>query len=337
MRISAFRRLGGGAIVVGAAIAFAPSGITAAATPPGHDRHLAPTPRDYLAGWGTARNRTITFDLLAHEHWLADHGVELRQWGPDPATRKVEIFLAHYTADAARLLRARYGPAVEISKAAIGPGFLLNRRNDSPPFNGGDRLSNGCSSGPVVFGNHSSSTTYVLSAGHCSPLGATVSVGRKLMGKVVKRQFKNHGLDTELINDLGGGYNGEIWGGGANDANPPTFIEDGTLFAQHGALITNDSAKSGQINGIKVLRVDQMYKLKARGITIIDLTEVYKRGRAICRAGDSGGAWIKVEGGGLAKVVGTTSIGAGPVNGGFKFCYIEQIGSITRAFRVHVP
>jgi hypothetical protein len=336
MRLSALRRLSGGTLLVGAVMAFALAGVGAEAAPSGHHRDRAAGPNAYLAGWGTVRNRAITYDILAHEHWLADHGVDLRQWGPDPTTGKVEVFLARYSAASLRVLQARYGPDVEVSRTAIGPGYLLNRRNDSPPFNGGDELSDSCTSGPVVFGNHSSKT-YVLSAGHCSALGTTIKVGANVMGKVVKREFKNHGLDTELINDLGGGYNGQVWGGGPGAVNPPTFIEDGTLFAQRNAIITNDSAVSGQTNGIKVLRVNQMFHLTKRHITIIDLTETYRRGQAICRPGDSGGPWIKTESGGLAKVVGTTSIGAGRVHDGFKFCYIEQIGSITRAFNVHVP
>ncbi len=86
MWLSAPRRLGGGAVMVGAATAFALAGVTAAAAPPGHDRDRAPAQGAYLAGWGTVRNRTITYDILAHEQWLAGHGVELRQWGPDPVT-----------------------------------------------------------------------------------------------------------------------------------------------------------------------------------------------------------------------------------------------------------
>lgn len=335
MRLSTLRRLSG-TLLIGAVTAFAIGGVGAEAAPSGHHRDGATGPNAYLAGWGTVRNRTITYNILADERWLAAHGVDLRQWGPDPATGKVEVFLARYSAASRRLLVSRYGPDVEVSRTAIGPGHLLNRRNDSPPFNGGDELNDDCSSGPVVFGNHSSKT-YVLSAGHCSAVGATIKVGAQVMGRVVKREFKNHSLDTELINDLGGGYNGQVWGGGPGAGNPPTFIEDGTLFAQRNATITNDSAASGQTNGIKVLRVNQMFHVKKPDITIINLTEASRHGQAICRPGDSGGPWIKTESGGLAKIVGTTSIGAGRVRGGFKFCYIEQIGSIERAFKVHVP
>src|SRR6185312_8898264 len=180
MGLPTLRRLSGGTIIVGAILALALAGTEAGAgaraAPARHPHDGARGPGSYLAGWGTVRNRTITYDILAQEHWLADHGVELRQWGPDPVTGKVEIFLARYSAASRRLLMARYGPAIEVSGTAMGPGYLLNRRNDSPPFNGGDKLRNTCSSGPVVFGNHSSKT-YVLSAGHCSPLGATIKVG----------------------------------------------------------------------------------------------------------------------------------------------------------------
>jgi hypothetical protein len=272
---------------------------------------------------------------LADEHLLASHGVDLRQWGPDPASGKVEIFLARYTAAAAALLTARYGAAVIVAPTATGLGVRLNRRNDSAPFDGGDDLSNGCSSGPVVLSRRGN-TSYVLSAGHCSKrVGQTIHVGGNLMGKVIKRELKNHGLDSEMINDLGGGYNGSVWGGGPNEANPPVYAEDGALFAKPGTLISNDSAVSGQINGIKVLRVNQMFE--EGGITTIDLTEVYKHGHPICRGGDSGGPWIKLMAGGLAKIVGTTVLGVHRVSGGFKYCFIQQINSIMRAFNVRVP
>ncbi len=84
------------------------------------------------------------------------------------------------------------------------------------------------------------------------------------------------------------------------DHRPPTYAEDGALFAKPGTLISNGSAYSGQINGIKVLRVNQM--LRERGITTNDLPEVYKHGHQICRGGDSGGPWIKLEAGGLAMI-----------------------------------
>ena len=186
--------------------------------------------------------------------------------GPDQASGKVKIYLDRYTAVARRLLLARYGNAVVVATQTIGKPVRLNRRNDLPPFNGGDRLDNTCSSGPTVIGNHGQ-TTYMLSAGRCAVLGATINTHRQLMGHVVSRQLANGSIDAESVNDLGGSYNGSVWGGGPTEANPPSYIEDGSLFAQPRSLVTNDSATSGEIRGISVIAVSQM--LTVGGITTV--------------------------------------------------------------------
>ena len=52
--------------------------------------------------------------LRADHDWLADQGAVLSQWGPDPGTAKVRIYLAHFTESAAQLLSERYGAAIVV-------------------------------------------------------------------------------------------------------------------------------------------------------------------------------------------------------------------------------
>jgi hypothetical protein len=149
-----------------------------------------------------------------------------------------------------------------------------------------------------------SQTTYMISAGHCANLGAAVKTHGQLMGDVVNRRLANGTIDAERINDLGGGYNGSVWGGGPTDTSPPTYIEDGSLFAQPGSLVTNDSATSGEVRGITVDAVNQM--LTEGGITTVLLTKVSKGGARICAGGNSGGPWIQHEG--STEVIAPTGI-----------------------------
>ena len=50
--------------------------------------------------------------LNADRDLLASLGVELSQYGPDPDSGKVRIYLAHFTEAARQLLADRYGQAV---------------------------------------------------------------------------------------------------------------------------------------------------------------------------------------------------------------------------------
>ena len=50
--------------------------------------------------------------LNADHDLLAGLGVELSQWGPDPDSGKVRVYLAHFTEAARQLLAERYGSGV---------------------------------------------------------------------------------------------------------------------------------------------------------------------------------------------------------------------------------
>jgi hypothetical protein len=65
-------------------------------------------------GSGSARHKAIMERLRADREWLAEQGVQLSQWGPDPGSGKVRVYLQHYSDDARQVLVDRYGQDIEV-------------------------------------------------------------------------------------------------------------------------------------------------------------------------------------------------------------------------------
>jgi AcrR family transcriptional regulator len=59
-------------------------------------------------------NTAVCERLRADREWLATQGVELSQFGPDPVSGKVRIYLARYSETAHQALEGRYGSAVVV-------------------------------------------------------------------------------------------------------------------------------------------------------------------------------------------------------------------------------
>jgi hypothetical protein len=62
----------------------------------------------------SAEHRAIMDRLRADQEWLADHGVQLSQWGPDAVSGKVRVYLARFTESERDLLIERYGSAIVV-------------------------------------------------------------------------------------------------------------------------------------------------------------------------------------------------------------------------------
>ena len=56
--------------------------------------------------------------LRADREWFAAQGIELAQFGPDPDSGKVQVYLAHRSERARQLLADRYGPAIVVAEEA---------------------------------------------------------------------------------------------------------------------------------------------------------------------------------------------------------------------------
>jgi hypothetical protein len=66
------------------------------------------------SGSTSAEQEAIMAQLNADHDWLASQGAVLSQWGPDPGSGKVRVYLAHFTQAAQQLLSERYGPAIVV-------------------------------------------------------------------------------------------------------------------------------------------------------------------------------------------------------------------------------
>ncbi|HEX9517624.1 MAG TPA: hypothetical protein VF940_15785 [Streptosporangiaceae bacterium] len=76
-------------------------------------------------GWGSPRNLATSRRIESDESFLHSRHVYLSQWGPDSVTGKIEVYLVHYSARAARILYARYGCAINVSRRSQQYGTRL--------------------------------------------------------------------------------------------------------------------------------------------------------------------------------------------------------------------
>jgi len=159
---------------------------------------------------GHAAMMRLVAELTEQSNTLRSDGIELIKWGPDPSKGKVSIQLAKptaldlasltkatgldssavtaetYLARAAALLRARFGDGLYVQDTYQEPLTLDHRRNDTPPFAGGDNITSPkeeCTGGfPVV--RNGTSSTFMLTAGHCLDGPWYIDETSTLMGNV---------------------------------------------------------------------------------------------------------------------------------------------------------
>jgi hypothetical protein len=62
----------------------------------------------------SAEREAIMERLRADQDWLAGQGIQLSQWGPDPDSGKVRVYLANFSEAAGQLLAERYGSAIVV-------------------------------------------------------------------------------------------------------------------------------------------------------------------------------------------------------------------------------
>ena len=65
-------------------------------------------------GSDSSKNTAVISRLAADRKWLAQQGIELSQWGPDPVSGKVRVYLVHYSEDARQVLVNRYGQDIVV-------------------------------------------------------------------------------------------------------------------------------------------------------------------------------------------------------------------------------
>jgi hypothetical protein len=57
---------------------------------------------------------TIMERLSADREWLAERGIQFSQYGPDPCSGKVRVYLEHDSDDARQVLADRYGQGIVV-------------------------------------------------------------------------------------------------------------------------------------------------------------------------------------------------------------------------------
>lgn len=139
-------------------------------------------------------------------HMRFGSGIRLAQWGPDPRSNTVRIWLAHYTAAKARRIKRQLPPGWVSVVAWHGPllSTLGGRDTDHAPFLNGDRIYIQEQDGRLefqctdAFAITTRTGRYGLTAGHCG--GKAIYTNKRrvyLMGRVTYKTYSNHGYDLE--------------------------------------------------------------------------------------------------------------------------------------------
>jgi hypothetical protein len=355
--------------------------LAAAASPPAASPPAAPGSSIWLRnGWLSPQNKLLSARIGADQRYLDRHGASVTQWGPDSVTGRTEVFLTHYNQRAVALLRQRYGPGIEVAPFSEPLGILYARGSDTSPFIGGDFIftpatnvgndTGICSGGPIV--KNSAGELRMLTAGHCTKAvgnfvfrsNASFQHNGPHMGNVVDRVHCNKCLDVSVVNHSAHSrYAAQVWGKKFSTPNEPAYKEVGSAFPSpsncagghptgcSGDLVSSDGAFTGEVNGIRVFRVNQSMKFSCgphctvitRGLSqACSVVENPQPGEFFCddqsakviaQPGDSGGPWIVHGSGSNVHIAGTTVGGNSLGN----IVYYEQIGSILSKFHLTVP
>ena len=318
-----------------------------------------------LNGWISARNEALSARIRSDQSYLSHHGIQLTEWEPDSISGKIKVYLTHYTARAAYAVYARYGCAVTVVHVSEPLAVLTGRGNDGAPYFGGDFIyipgggpgGAWCTGGPIV--KNSSGQLRMLTAGHCAgDLGDFVYRSDRAlqtngphMGNVTQRSWCNGCLDGAVVDASASGssYSASVYGGGDNGT--PSYTEDGIANPSPSNcpggipgcaadLVANDSAFSGEIDGLPVqafnVNVNVTDPYSGQTFTLVHLSKVSNNGNIVAHDGDSGGPWIVREGSsGKAAIAGVQSACNNVSD--CTVAYFTEIGYMQTKFDFTVP
>jgi hypothetical protein len=173
--------------------------------------------------------------------WHRDAGKHTYASYLDLTTGKM-VLRTDAPSDVTQPLRSEFGADLVVQ--AGGPQDSFSRRADTQPYWGGSSIKSGggvCSAGFVV--KNSAGTRYMLTAGHCFALGATVLTtdGNASVGTVVRRG-PIPPYDMELIG--GKSYGSYVFSGGTNSNTGRHVISAGDP-----AVNFTGYCRSGQTSG----------------------------------------------------------------------------------------
>jgi hypothetical protein len=251
--------------------------------------------------------------LGAYSHLRAE-GIDLMQFGPDPASGTVAVTLqkpaasdmsalasaqgaavtsSNYRDEASALLQREAGTGITLqSQYAAGSWVAAGRTNDTPAYYDGDRIYNlgapaTCTSGFNMVG--SAGNDYMITAGHCGNANwktQAVTIGPTTHNYLTATSGND--FQTIGIGPLGG--LGVVWINGSN-----TAPVSGALFPALGVPITFNGSFTGEVRGATVLDTNYIEPRiwNSVGGYYYDATNQVlaenPSGGILCQEGDSGG------------------------------------------------
>jgi hypothetical protein len=269
--------------------------------------------------WMLALEHRITQDQAA----LAKDGIKLEMWGPDIASGLERVDVVSLDGSATRELGDRYG-ASNLSLHSVSPGSLpraiANRQNDTPPWNGGDFITDittGDCSSAFGAGGH-----YLITAAHCFPNGDSVFNGSitqdigtfATMGTVTRQDTSSGGLDAELVDASVLGTSHAVFTG--SSSNPVESVVSGTTGSPLSAQVCMDGAFEGEICGLVIETGSMCINVQQDDGSIRTICSIFEAdntsGGIANGQGDSGGPVFRFSGA-LLEANGVVSAGGGTV------------------------
>lgn len=254
---------------------------------------------------------SISARLLRAYSRLQAKGIDLTQFGPDPASGTVTVTLrkptasgmsalafaqgapvtsSNYRDEASAVLKEQAGAGITLrSQYATRSPVLASRDGDTAPYFDGDLIYHvgagvTCTSGFNIIG--SGGGVYMVTAGHCG--SGTWKTHASTIGNTSLNYLTATSGNDFQITYLSGGGLGTVWTNGTNTA-PVT----GALFPANGVPITFNGGITGEVRGVTVLATSQTTCAldPGTGTTICATNQVVaqKSGAAVCQPGDSGG------------------------------------------------
>jgi hypothetical protein len=296
----------------------------------------------------------------AYSH-LRAMGINLSEFGPDPASGTVTVTMDEPTASNMSALASAQGAAITsfnyrdeasaVLEQQAGAGITLQsqyaaysfapvaRDSDTPPYYDGDQiyhvaLGTTCTSGFNMVG--SAGNDYMITAGHCH--SGTWKTHAATMGNTTHNYFTaTSGNDFQTTGIGPSGGLGVTWTNGANHA--PV---SGALFPAVGVPISFNGSWTGEHRNIYVLKTNDTECTKAtfpetgnQPYCLTNLTLGWdKTGNVVCEGGDSGGPVYQHTSGTDVKAVGMIVFSSRDQNGNYgPYCSATQIDHI--AFITH--
>jgi hypothetical protein len=270
--------------------------------------------------------------VLQHAMDFQKQGIDLVDFWPDIQSGQEILRIVGLTNwESTKVLSTIDLDGMRLEGASHGVAATASRDNDTSPYNGGDAIAthnpeSGCSSG---FGISVGSDKKLLTAGHCSPVGAVVTndhcefpndvetcdIGSDAnMGTIERRSAGQNSLDTELI-DVGQSSD-LIWRG---QTTPISATVYGYTNNPGGSYVCNSGAYSYEVCNIQVQSGNHcIYLLYNEGtnppVYYYSCHQTYglnPAGNVANQEGDSGGPIYRFVGG-ILYATGTVSAQFGP-------------------------